>query len=192
MGRWVNDDVSYVFCVNDRWMHTFTRSKGTTRSGTMAICEKMPPKIVSLISIADDLEALWLLLLTDDLACGRVRRIRDSHVIWKSSISSECQSSHAIPVDFLPQGICVEYDSEARQGEVHHAAHSAVERAEAFDWNHLFDAVKSPRVRADRSTTEKGHVWYNLGVRTNLNAISDKSPLRALDLQSNVIPRISI
>ena len=82
----------------------------------------------------------------------------------------------------------MEYDSETRQGEVHHAAHSAVERAEALDGNHLVDAVKSPRVRADRSTTEKGHVWYNLGVRTNLNAISDKSPLRALDLQSNVIP----
>ena len=82
----------------------------------------------------------------------------------------------------------MEYDSEARQGEVHHAAHSAVERAEAFDGNHLVDAVKSSRVRADRSTTEKGHVWYNLGVRTNLMP----SPISARDLQSNVIPRISI
>ena len=43
----------------------------------------------------------------------------------------------------------MEYDSEARQGEVDHAAHSAVERAEALDGNHLVDAVKSPRVRAD-------------------------------------------
>ena len=54
-----------------------------------------------------------------------------------------------LPVNFLPQGVCVEYECEAGQREVHHAAHSAVERAETLDGNHLEGAINGPRVWAD-------------------------------------------